>query len=352
MKIFKNFLVIIVVSVMITTIISSCNQNVINSISRFIEEKPIKVAVLLHRFDDEYISLVRKSLEEIQKENVDKVEFTFFDGKENQDIQNQSLDALLKQKEADLLLLNLVNTGVTKEVINKIKESNIPVILFNREPIDIEAIKSYNKAYFVGTKAEEAGKLQGKILVNLWNRNKAGIDKNKDNVMQYIMLMGQRNNLEAIARTKYSIATINEAGINTDELALRASNWEKESAKDVTRGLFSRYGDKIEAIIANNDSMAIGAIEALQEYNYNKGDKTRFIPVVGVDAIPSAQDLVNKGIMAGTVIQDAPAMAKASYTIGMNLAYNRNPLDGTEYKFDETGVAIRIPYKEYSVSSN
>ena len=40
-------------------------------------------------------------------------------------------------------------------------------------------------------------------------------------------------------------------------------------------------------------------------------------------------------------------MAKALYTVGMNLVYNRNPLEGTDYKFDETGVAIRIPYKEY-----
>ena len=57
--------------------------------------------------------------------------------------------------------------------------------------------------------------------------------------------------------------------------------------------------NKIEVIIANNDSMAIGAIQALQEYGYNKGDKTKIIPVVGVDAIPEAQDLIKKGIMTG-----------------------------------------------------
>ena len=93
--------------------------------------------------------------------------------------------------------------------------------------------------------------------------------------------------------------------------------------------------------------MAIGAIQALQKYGYNKGDKTKIIPVFGVDAIPEAQDLIRKGFMTGTVIQDAPAMAKAFYTVGMNLVYNKNPLEGTDYKFDETGVAIRIPYREY-----
>ena len=50
--------------------------------------------------------------------------------------------------------------------------------------------------------------------------------------------------------------------------------------------------------------MAIGAIEALQKYGYNKGDKSKYIPVVGIDGIPEAKDLINKGFMTGTVIQD------------------------------------------------
>ena len=125
------------------------------------------------------------------------------------------------------------------------------------------------------------------------------------------------------------------------------ANWDKELAKNAIESLFLKYGGKIEAIIANNDAMAIGAIEALQKYGYNKGDKTKTIPVVGIDAIPEAKDLIKKGFMTGTVIQDPPAMAEALYTVGMNLVDNKNPLEGTDYKFDETGVAIRIPYKEY-----
>ena len=72
-------------------------------------------------------------------------------------------------KKVDLILLNLVDTKNTQQAINKIKEYNIPVILFNREPITIDAIKSYEKAYFVGTDAKEAGILQGKILIDEWN---------------------------------------------------------------------------------------------------------------------------------------------------------------------------------------
>jgi len=347
MKSLKKVLIIILLVIIIIANIISCAQKVKSTSFRVAEGVPVKVAVLLHRFDDAYISLVRESLEEIQRENQGKVEFAFFDGKEDQAIQNESIDTLIQKKDVDLFLLNLVDTRSTQEVINKIKENNIPVVLFNREPVDIEAVRSYKNAYFVGTNAEEAGVLQGKIIIDAWNSNKEVIDKNKDNILQYIMLQGQRDNIEAIARTKYSILTINQAGIKTQELALSVSNWEQSLAKDATEALLLRYGDKIEAVISNNDSMAIGAIEALQAQGYNRGDKAKTILVVGVDAIPEAQDLIKKEFMTSTVIQDAPAMAKALYTVGMNLVYNRKPLDGTEYKFDNTGVAIRIPYAEY-----
>ena len=344
---FKKVLKFIGLFVIMITIILCYNENLAGADMRLTEGKTIKAGVLLYRFDDAYISLVRESLEKIQKENEGKIQFTFYDGKNDQSVQNETLDALLGKKNVDLLLINLVETNSTRDVINKIKEKNIPGIFFNREPVSIDAIKSYNKSYYVGTEAAEAGVLQGKVITNAWNSNKSSIDKNNDGILQYIMLMGESDNLEAITRTKYSILSINNSGIKTQELALKVCNWNKEEAKNATKALLSQLGNKVEAIIANNDSMAIGAIEALQEYGYNKGDKSQTITVVGVDAIPEAQKLIKEGIMTGSVLQDSYALAKALYEVGTNLVYNRNPLYDTEYKFDSTAVSIRLPYQEY-----
>ena len=348
MKILKKILIISMVTAMMIVTLADCSKKAVSASSD--PGKPVKVAVFLIDFTDPYLSLVRKSLEDIQKENEGKVEFTFYDGKSDEAIQNEEIDKVLKEG-TDLILLNLISyrdRGAVQTVINKIKETNIPVILVNREPLTIDAIKSYGKALYVGTDAKQAGILQGKVLVDIWNNNKEFIDKNRDNMMQYVMLEGERNNIEAIERTKYSVSTIQQAGIKTEELALRFADWNTESARNATEALILKYGDKIEVIIANNDAMAIGAIKALQKYGYNKGDKTKTIAVVGVDAIPEARDLISKGMMLGTVIQDPKALAEALYAVGMNLAYNKNPLEGTQYKFDDTGVAIRIPYKEYT----
>ena len=348
MKLFKKIVALIMITIIMTvTLIDSTQNNVyaINDTSN----KQIKVGVFISTFDDTYLSLVKQNLEDIQKENENKVEFTFYNANGNQGIQNESIDKALKDH-FDLFVVVLVNSA-TKSldgIFNKINEKNIPLIIYLDPTTDlINLAKSYNRAIIIGADIKQSGVLEGKILVDAWNANKKDIDKNKDNILQYVMLHGETYNPTAMARTKYSIQTINAAGIKTEQLSLVYCNWDRECARVSIESLLLKYGNKIEAIIANNDSMAIGAIESLQKQGYYKGDKSSYIPVVGVDAIPEARELIKKGFMTGTVLQDPHAAAEAIYTVGMNMVSGKYPLDGTNYKFDYTGIVIRLPYYEY-----
>lgn len=347
MKRRKKIMIIILIPLLIL-LLQGCNKAAWQKGKRQYESlDPIKVAVLLYRFDDRYINQVKESLQGIQGENKDKVEFSFYDSKGDQSIEDKNLDDITK-KGTDLIIINLVDIEVSKKIIDKIKETNIPVILFNREPITLDSVKSYNKSIYIGTNAEEAGIMQGNIIVNLWNNNKESVDKNHDGKLNYVMLTGDRDNKEAIGRTKYSVLTIQKAGIDVEELDYRVANWDRLLAKRAIESVLFKHGNKIEAIIANNDAMAEGAIEALQSMGYNKGDPSKTIIVVGVDATTEAQNLITKGYMTGTVLQNDYELAQALYLVGMNLALGKKPLEDTKYKFDGSGVAIRLPYEVYT----
>ena len=200
---------------------------------------------------------------------------------------------------------------------------------------------------YIGTEGKQAGILQGKMLVDAWKTSREYIDKNDDKIMQYVMLEGESDNKEAIQRTKSSVSTIDAAGIKTQEVALKICDWNEEFAYKDIKSLFGKYGDQIEVIISNDDTMAIGAIKALQEYGYNKGDKSKTIPVVGVDVTPEAKELIEKGYMLGSVYQSPRDYAEALYACGMNLVANKNPVEGTKYNLDDTRVSIRLPHPEY-----
>ncbi|MBW6408679.1 galactose ABC transporter substrate-binding protein [Clostridium weizhouense] len=346
MKILKKFLIFIMTLVIIIILPIEIFKNNVCANSNFNKKAPIKIAVFLHSYDD-YLSLVKQNLETIQKENPDKVEFTFFNAKENQTIQNASIDKALTEN-FDVFIVNLHTLKLDEvgSILNKIIKENMPLILLG-EP-DENLIRFVGRyGVFIASQGKESGIIEGNILANEWNTNKQYIDKNNDNILQYIMLKGRIGDPIVDQRTNYSILALNESGIKTEELTSFNGEWSKDLAKEAIESLFLKYGNKIEAIISNNDAMAIGAIEALQKYGYNKGNKSMSIPVVGIDGLPEAIELVNKGYMTGTVIQDAQANAEALYNIGMNLAYKKPPLENTDYKFDDTGVVIRLPYKEY-----
>lgn len=346
MKLLKKMIVIIIVVVAVSEILIEAVPNDVPYSSM----NPINVGVVFYRFDDPYVVVLKQSLENIEKENEGKVKFSFHDSKNDKAIQNQNINTLLESGNVDVLLLSLVDlVNDPKEIINQIKDKNIPVIFASKRilKVDENIVKSYDKAYYVLPDSEQGGRLQGKMLANIWNKNKNAIDTNKDDVMQYVVLQGGVSSMGTTDRTKYSIMTIKDEGIKVEQLASEFCDWDEDLAREKTEGLFVQYDGRIEVIIANNDVMAIGAVKALQKFGYNKGKNTKTKPVVGMDAIPESLDFIKKGYMLGTVLQDPDVMAETFYKIVMHLV-SKTRLDCTqEYKCDESGRIIQLPFKEY-----
>ena len=346
MKLIKKMIIIIVAVVIASeTLIEAVPNNISHS-----SANPLKVGVVFYTFGDPYVILLKQSLENIEKKNEGKVKFSFYDSKNDKAIQNQNINTLLKGGSVDVLILSLVDlVNDPKEIINQIKDKNIPVIFASKRilKVDENIVKSYDKAYYVLPDSEQGGRVQGKMLADTWNKNKNAIDTNRDNIMQYVVLQGGVRGTATNNRTKYSIMTIEDAGIKVEQLASEFCNWDEDLAMAKMEGLFVQYGNRIEVVIANNDVMAIGAVKALQKYGYNKGDNTKIIPVVGMDGIPESLDFIKKGDMLGTALQDSDVMAETFYKIVMHMV-SKTHLDCTqEYKCDESGRIIELPFKEY-----
>lgn len=356
MKILKKVLMIIIITKITLTLVSNTQINILAKTSCDSNNRKItNIAVIVRSYNDPFNLSLKQSFEEIQKENEGKVKFTIFDGQNNINIQNQIIDSIVQNNEnnIELLIANLadVTENSVKEVINKTKSANIPLVLLQVSPETILKVPKYNNVVFVAANSEQAGISQGKILIDLWNTNKKVIDKNNDNVMKYVMLKGKAESEPEIQRTKSSILTLKNSGIKVQELASVNANWSKDLAKNYFENLFIKYGDKIEVVIGNNDAMAIGAIEVLQKYGYNKGDKSKYITVIGVDGTPEAKDLVDKGFMAGTVIQDIKPFAEQIYNVGMNLVNYAEPLKNTNLKFKDGEIIVLLPYEAYADKS-
>lgn len=307
---------------------------------------PARIGVIFYDETDAYLNSVEQYLKQIENSNPEQVKFSFYDSKKDKELQLKQMNYLIDNKLIDVLSINLINltNEYVEKVIDKCKEKNIPVILFNDKPNTMDAVQSYGKAIVIATDSVQSGKLQGELIYNLLKDGE--INLSADKILSYIMLEGKIDSESALDRTYYSISTLNSLGVKTNELALIPCQWNRECAKTEVESIFIRYGDTIELIISNNDAMALGAIDALQKYGYNLKGGTKKIPVVGIDAIEEAQQAIKNGIMSGTVLQKPEDTANAIYSIGLNLFYNKPPLDNTIYKYSEPNL-IRLPYYKY-----
>jgi methyl-galactoside transport system substrate-binding protein len=301
-----------------------------------------RLGILIYKYDDTYISTVRNAL---NKALSGKASISMQDGKGDQATQNDQLDVMIERK-MDGIVVNMVDAQAAAGVLNKIKAAGAPVVFFNREP-DLNVLKTYDKAVFIGTNAADAGKMQGDIIKRLWAEHPE-YDLNKDGKFQYVLFKGEPDNPEAIARSEWSVKQSEINGVTMDQIGQTfVCNWDTALAQQAMESALAANEGKIELVIANNDSMAMGAIAALSNVGYNLEGGGKFIPVVGVDATDQAVDAINKGIMSATVKQDGEAMGNAVSTIILNMIAGKAPLEGTDYKYDDSGIAVRIPYSPY-----
>ncbi|WGE90081.1 substrate-binding domain-containing protein [Actinobacillus arthritidis] len=287
------------------------------------------VGVSLYQYDDHFIHLMNNELVKYAKER--SLPLLMNDAQNSQFVQNSQVQTLIDTK-VSVLAVNLVDPSAWMTVIGKAKEANLPIILFNKDP-GARAINSYAKAYYVGSDPQEAGKAQAKMIAKHWKENH-GFDTNKDGKMQYALLKGELNHPDAEKRTKTVIDELIALGIPVEQLALESALWNKEIAKTKVNAWLSTPQNNIEVIISNNDSMAIGAVEVLDE-------KNKSLPVYGVDAVPEAIHLIKKGKLAGTVTNDWHMQSKAIIDFAVLLAKGEIPENSHEWKLDNR--VLRIP---------
>ncbi len=286
-----------------------------------------KIGTTIYKFDDNYMSFVRKAYEAT---GVGKAEILLADSMNDQSKQNDQIDTYIN-KGVKALAVNLVDPAAAGTIIEKARAAKLPVIFFNKEPATNE-IMSYDKCWYVGITSAEFGILQGEMIAQYWNSN-ADADRNGDGVLQYVMLKGEPGHRDAELRTTEPIRVLKEKGIKVEQLELQTGMWDTSKGKDLMETWLAKHGDAIECVIANNDAMALGAVEALKAAGYFTGEK--YMPVVGVDGLPEAVDLIKKGQMLGTVLNDPKALGVATFDLAFNVAQGKDPLEGTSWVFGE-----------------
>ncbi len=202
----------------------------------------------------------------------------------------------------DAIIVNAVDTSATAPMTKAANDAGIPIVYVNRQPIDVDALGP--KGAFVASNEADSGTLETKEVCKLLG-GKGDI----------LVMVGDLGNQAAVQRTKdihEVIATPECAGMKI--LDEQTAVWDPVKAQDLMSNWIAA-GHKPAAVIANNDNMAIGAINAMKAAGWKMTD----VVVGGVDATQEALAAMKAGDLDVTVFQDAAGQGKGAVDTAIKL---------------------------------
>lgn len=258
----------------------------------------VKVGYICNNFNDTFQTYVMDAAKKYYAEKAD-VELILQDAQEDVIRQQDLVNTLLSQGVKALIVVP-VNTSAMAPIIKACADAKVPLVFVNRNPFGTGSLPA--NVYYVGSQEIIAGQLQMEAMGKLLG--------GKGNVA---ILMGKLDNEGAVKRTEGNEAVIKSTFPNIKVLAKETGNWQRDQGMSLTENWLTAYGRNLNGILANNDEMALGAVEALKA-----AGRTDVI-VMGVDAIPDAKTAVGNGSLAATVLQDAVGQgrggAEVAYTV-------------------------------------
>ena len=259
------------------------------------------IGVTMAQFDDNFLTVLRNGMSDYAK-TLDGVELQIEDAQNDVAKQQSQIQNFIASG-VSAIIVNPVDTDATAAMSKAASEAGIALVYVNREPVNVNELPE--KQAFVASNEMESGTLETKEVCRLLN------GKGK-----VVVMMGELSNQAARMRTqdvKDVIATDECKGLEIVEE--QTANWSRTQGSDLMTNWLSA-GLEFDAVISNNDEMAIGAIQALKA----AGRSMDSVVVAGIDATQDALAAMAAGDLDVTVFQDAAGQGKGSVDTALKLA--------------------------------
>ena len=201
---------------------------------------------------------------------------------------------------------NFVNQGVSAILASPISDSNLTSAVEDAQSNGIPVFNVNDgliaaAEYYVGPNAYQNG-----LLAAEWVSDKLGDEG------QVAVVIGMAKAFAARERTAGFEDWIKENNSGLEIVAEQNADWDRQKAKELTNTWIQQYPD-LKAIFCNNDDMALGVVEAVEEAEAD-------ILVVGVDGIGEAYDSIRAGKLDATVDSFPYYMAQVATEVALRSA--------------------------------
>jgi len=277
-----------------------------------------RIGLALYSVDDAFISTARRAFE---AEASGKARLQVVDGQNKERVQAAQIEAMVESG-ANVIIVNPVDrsSGAGARAL-RAKSAGIPMIFFGREPPAM-TVKSWSKIYYLGVHTDEATAIQAEILRD-YCADTLSADRNGDGIISYVILRGESGYIDVDTRDSYRNRIFEESSVKFAKLADTTANWSRSEAQRKMTEMIARHKDWIEAVLCDNDEMALGAVAAFKIAGYMRTDDST-IPILGIDATPVGLEAVKEGLLLGTLRSDADVQGRYLFKLAFDIAQGKD----------------------------
>ena len=264
------------------------------------------IGASIARFDDNFLTVMRNGMVDYAA-GIDGVDLQVEDAQDDVARQLDQINNFIASG-VDAVIVNPVDTSATQAMTAAAESAGVPLVYVNRQPINVDSLPD-NQA-FVASNEIESGTLETfEICKNLRAAGKGG------GARAYVM-MGELSNQAAVQRSKDIEDVLSMDMCNFIQVVdQQTANWSRDEAQDLMTNWLSS-GEPFDALIANNDEMAIGAIQAMKAAGIDMAS----VEVGGVDATADALAAMAAGDLDVTVFQNAAGQGAGALDAALKLA--------------------------------
>ena len=227
------------------------------------------------------------------------------------------------------IIINMVDPSTAEQCVEA--AGDVPVVFVNRFPADDSVLNE--KVVYVGSDEMTSGAFQAEWLAQ-WAK-----DNGKSEV-KYVLLNGTLGQTSTTNRTLSFEKGMADAGI-TATLVGEALACDFDRAKAMDKFTPMIGTSEFDAVVSNNDAMALGVVEALE----SKGIDPSSLPILGIDASKDGRVAIKEGKLAMSVFQDPRGQGKGALYAALNLANGEDIAKDSGFEKDETGFILWVPFE-------
>jgi len=277
----------------------------------------VQIALMMRNVDEQFLKDYSDNVRKLAAQY--NVDLNVQDARSDQQLQLTQVQTLLNQGYKYFVIVPCISE--LSEQFNALIQAKGGAAAYSNIQPTVASLKVGKNFFFASSPEFVGGSYQGGLIADYFDKNP---DKAPGKAVNMILINGQMGHPAQVNRRAGLLAELKNRGYTVNIIAEDTAEWAPDKANEKMNAWISSFRGRFNVVAAQNDGMALGAVQALIQNGMVKtdtSDGTRLtVPVLGIDATGDAIASMKRNELYATVLQDAVGQSAAAFDVVYQVA--------------------------------